>query len=94
MSISSWLRCAPSCLNATATYLGLVQYHVVLVETNEGFAVSCPALPGCHSQGSTRDEALAAIREAIVLWLEVAEEDEVRGWEEAGARVEREIVTV
>ncbi|WP_299440085.1 type II toxin-antitoxin system HicB family antitoxin [uncultured Rhodospira sp.] len=36
-----------------------------------GFVVSCPALPGCHSQGETVDEALANIREAIELCLEV-----------------------
>jgi HicB_like antitoxin of bacterial toxin-antitoxin system len=38
-------------------------------------AVPCPALPDCHSQGATRDEARTNIREAIQLWLEVAEED-------------------
>ena len=30
-----------------------------------GFNVSCPALPGCHSQGDTLDEALERIRDAI-----------------------------
>jgi len=40
---------------------------LVLFETDEdGWQVaSCPTLPGCHSQGRTRDEALANIREAI-----------------------------
>jgi predicted RNase H-like HicB family nuclease len=52
-----------------------MQYPVVLIESEEGFAVSCPALPGCHSQGATREEALTNIREAISLWQEVAEED-------------------
>jgi predicted RNase H-like HicB family nuclease len=37
--------------------------------------VSCLDLPGCHSQGDTRDEALANIREAIQLWLEVEAEE-------------------
>ncbi len=36
-----------------------------------GYNVSCPALPGCHSQGDTIDEAMANIREAIELCLEV-----------------------
>ena len=71
-----------------------MQYPVVLIETVEGFAVSCPALPGCHSQGATRDEALANIREAIALWLEVAEEDTQRELTEEGARFTRELVTV
>ncbi len=37
-----------------------------------GYSVSVPALPGCHSQGETVAEALANIREAAELWLEVA----------------------
>jgi predicted RNase H-like HicB family nuclease len=69
-------------------------YRVVMIESDEGFAVSCPALPGCHSQGNTREEALANIREAIQLWLEVAEEDSQREAETEGARVTRELVTV
>jgi predicted RNase H-like HicB family nuclease len=52
-----------------------MKYSVILIEPEEGFAVSCPALPGCLSQGETREIALANIREAIQLWLEVAEED-------------------
>ena len=47
-----------------------MNYRVVLVESEEGFAVSCPALRGCHSQGATRDEALENIRDAIREWLE------------------------
>jgi predicted RNase H-like HicB family nuclease len=30
-----------------------------------GFNISCPALPGCHSQGETEAEAISNIREAI-----------------------------
>jgi len=52
-----------------------MKYRVVLIKSDQGYAVGCPALPGCWSQGRTRDEALANIREAIGLWLEVAEED-------------------
>ena len=33
-----------------------------------------PALPGCHSQGETLDEALVNIKEAAELWLEVVAE--------------------
>lgn len=33
--------------------------------------VECPSIPGCISQGSTRDEAVANIREAITACLEV-----------------------
>lgn len=46
-----------------------MKYRVVLIESDEGYAVSCPALRGCHSQGTTVDEALANIKEAILDWL-------------------------
>lgn len=52
-----------------------MKYPVILIPSEEGFAVGCPALPGCWSQGKTQTEALANIREAIQLWLEVAEDD-------------------
>ena len=52
-----------------------MNYKVTLIESEDGVAVSCPALRGCHSQGLTRDEALANIRDAIRLWLEVEAED-------------------
>jgi len=37
------------------------------------FVVECPVIPGCISQGRTRDEALANIREAIELAIENGE---------------------
>ena len=43
-----------------------MNYRVTLFQSDEGWAVSCPDLPGCHSQGATREEALENIREAIV----------------------------
>jgi predicted RNase H-like HicB family nuclease len=50
---------------------GSMTYRIRLLETEEGWAVSCLDLPGCHSQGNSREEALTNIREAITLWLEV-----------------------
>ena len=52
-----------------------MSYRIRLPETDEGWSVSCLDLPGCHSQGETRDEALLNIREAIQLWLEVEGEE-------------------
>jgi len=37
----------------------LMEFRVTLIETEEGVAASCPSLRGCHSQGETREEALA-----------------------------------
>jgi predicted RNase H-like HicB family nuclease len=44
-----------------------MQFAVVLEEGEDGYVVaSCPALPGCRSQGKTEAEALENVREAIV----------------------------
>ncbi len=43
-----------------------MKFAIVFVSDEDGYIVaSCPALPGCHSQGRTREEALANIEEAI-----------------------------
>jgi predicted RNase H-like HicB family nuclease len=49
-------------------------YRVALLESDEGFSVSVPGLPGCLSQGRTRQEALENIRSAIQEYLEVRDE--------------------
>ncbi len=54
---------------------GAINYRIRQLETEEGWSVSCLELPGCHSQGDSREEALANIREAITLWLEVEAEE-------------------
>ncbi len=47
------------------------RYAVVLEKGEDGFVIAhCPALPGCWSQGKTRSEAVANIREAIELYVE------------------------
>jgi len=51
-----------------------MRYRVVLHPSEEGFAVSCPGLPGCWSQGATEEEALANIRDAIGDYLAAAAE--------------------
>jgi predicted RNase H-like HicB family nuclease len=48
-----------------------MRYQVELHESEEGFAVSCPELPGCWSQGATEAEAMENIRSAIEEYLEV-----------------------
>ena len=63
-----------------------MKYRVVLVESEEGFAVSCPSLPGCWSQGDSESEALKNIRDAIREYLEVREELNLAEYNENGTR--------
>jgi predicted RNase H-like HicB family nuclease len=51
-----------------------MKYKIALQETEEGYSVSCPGLPGCWSQGKTEEEALVNIADAIKDYLAVAEE--------------------
>ena len=51
-----------------------MQYQVRLKESEEGFAVWCPSLPGCWSQGETKEEALENIKDAIQAYLDTVEE--------------------
>jgi predicted RNase H-like HicB family nuclease len=46
-----------------------MNYKVLVHESEEGFSVSCPGLPGCWSQGETEAEALTNIRDAIREYL-------------------------
>jgi predicted RNase H-like HicB family nuclease len=55
-----------------------LNYPVVLIPSEEGYAVGCPALPGCWSQGTTEDEALQNIRGAIRDYL-AAIRDSLKG---------------
>ncbi|MBI3811829.1 MAG: type II toxin-antitoxin system HicB family antitoxin [Nitrospirae bacterium] len=49
-----------------------MKLHVMVEQDEAGYYVAeVPALPGCLSQGKTRKEALANIKEAIEGWLEV-----------------------
>lgn len=46
-------------------------YTVILEQEEDGgYVVTVPALPGCVTQGDTRDEALGNVREAIELYVE------------------------
>ncbi len=48
-----------------------MRYTVVLEQEDDGgFSASVPVLPGCHSEGDTRGEAMANISEAIDLYVE------------------------
>ena len=51
-----------------------MRYQVKLKKNEEGYAVWCPGLPGCWSQGKTEEEALENIKDAIETYLETVEE--------------------
>jgi predicted RNase H-like HicB family nuclease len=51
-----------------------MKLHVIVEQDETGYYVAeVPALPGCLSQGKTREQALFNIKEAIEGWLEVME---------------------
>ena len=52
-----------------------MKFNVTIDRDEDGvWVVECPAIPGCISQGATKDEALENIKEAIALCLEVRAE--------------------
>ena len=66
-----------------------MKYKIRLQKTEEGYAVWRPDLPGCWSQGKTKEEALKNIENAIKTYLETkeilkpADESFAQGWKEA-----------
>lgn len=53
-------------------------YKIALQQSEEGFSVSVPGLPGCGSQGTTEQEAIENIKDAIREYLAVVDE-QLRG---------------
>ena len=57
---------------------GVMMRQVLLYPGEDGYwVVECPSLPGCISQGRTREEAVKNIREAIDLYIEALVMDEL-----------------
>lgn len=57
-----------------------MKLSVVLEPSEEGgYTVYVPSLPGCISEGESKDEALKNIREAVELYLEAVEDDTAYG---------------
>ncbi|PIN84233.1 hypothetical protein COV61_00750 [Candidatus Micrarchaeota archaeon CG11_big_fil_rev_8_21_14_0_20_47_5] len=53
----------------------MYEYDVIIEQDeNKVFVVSVPALPGCHTEGDTMEEAMDNIREAVELYLEHSRE--------------------
>lgn len=57
-----------------------MEYLVIIHRSKYGYDIHVPALPGCHSQGETKKEALKNIQDAILTYLEM-EKDELKGAE-------------
>ncbi len=67
---------AVKCTTSEDMRLYKMNVRVVLELSDEGgYTAFVPSLPGCISEGETKDEALANIREAIELYLESVEDD-------------------
>jgi predicted RNase H-like HicB family nuclease len=47
-----------------------MKLQVTIFQSDEGFAICVPSLPGCWSQGATREEALANIAVAVREYME------------------------
>jgi len=49
----------------------MLKYTVILIPEEEGgYSAEIPALPGCYTQGDTKEEAISMAKEAIELYLE------------------------
>lgn len=55
-----------------------MRYRIALRQSEEGYSASVPGLPGCWSQGTTEQEALDNIKDAIREYLSVVDE-QLRG---------------
>ena len=51
-----------------------MRYRIALHQSDEGYSVSVPGLPGCWSQGATESEAIENIKDAIREYLSVIDE--------------------
>ncbi|NWG09092.1 MAG: type II toxin-antitoxin system HicB family antitoxin [Nitrososphaerales archaeon] len=63
-----------------------MKYHVVLKLQEGGYVVKCIELPGCMSEGKTKEEALKNIKEAIEGYLEAFPEEK--------SKTKREVIEV
>lgn len=63
-------------MTATKGHEARPMRQIVLTHGEDGYWVAeCPSLPGCVSQGETREQAIANIREAIQAYIATLEQD-------------------
>ncbi len=51
-----------------------MKYKIAVKNSEEGYSVSCPGLPGCWSQGETEEEAIKNILSAVQEYLAAIDE--------------------
>ncbi len=55
-----------------------MKFKVIIQKAEEGgYVVSCPAIPGCHTQGESVEEAIENVKEAIIGCLESLAEERI-----------------
>ena len=52
-----------------------MKYLILIHKSKYGYDVHVPSLPGCHSQGDTKKEALANVKDSISTYLEMEKEE-------------------
>ena len=67
--LNAFLRPERLAQSADAGYTENMDYPVLLERGEGGWTAQCPILPGCISEGDTRDAALTNIKDAIRLYL-------------------------
>jgi predicted RNase H-like HicB family nuclease len=83
--------------NSTGIFFGKAfsamhnEFTAVIEQDGAWFIAFCPEVPGANGQGTTREETLASLREAIKLILEDRREDGLRG---VPANAEQTTVTI
>ena len=64
------LNLRPVDFSQSQSHIASMKYRIVIEADEDGvFVAECPALPGCISQGKTRAEALANIKDAMIGYL-------------------------
>jgi predicted RNase H-like HicB family nuclease len=64
--------------NSLANVLDQPNVHILISEEDGTYIAKCLDIPGCISEGATRDEALANVHNAIRLCLSVLGEDQAK----------------
>lgn len=58
----------------------IYKVNVAIEKDEHGYYAYCPALEGCQTQGDTFEEALSNIKEAIELYIETLDKDEIKSY--------------